>query len=124
MLIGVDYHPGFQQIAFFIEETGEWGERQLNHSDGQAERYYREPAAERNPRAGRLGGYRIFALVRAAAGRAGFRGMDNRDPEEIKAKRVRNRMTDREDARLMPRLVYGPRPITQPNCQLPVLHQD
>ena len=42
MLIGVDYHPSFQQIAFFDEETGECGERQLNHSDGEAERFYRD----------------------------------------------------------------------------------
>ena len=27
MIIGVDYHPSFQQIAFFEEETGECGER-------------------------------------------------------------------------------------------------
>jgi O-methyltransferase domain len=32
LLIGVDYHPSFQQIAFFEEETGECGERQLHHS--------------------------------------------------------------------------------------------
>jgi hypothetical protein len=31
MRIGVDYHPSFQQIAFFVKETGECGERQLNH---------------------------------------------------------------------------------------------
>jgi transposase len=42
MLIGVDYHPSFQTIAFFIEETGECGEQELNHSDGEAERFYRE----------------------------------------------------------------------------------
>jgi hypothetical protein len=35
----VDYHSSFQQTAFFIEETGECGE-QLNHSDGEAERFY------------------------------------------------------------------------------------
>jgi hypothetical protein len=29
MIIGVDYHPSFQQIAFLIEETGEYEERQL-----------------------------------------------------------------------------------------------
>jgi hypothetical protein len=38
LLIGVDYHPSFQAIAFFEEETGECGEQELNHSDGQAER--------------------------------------------------------------------------------------
>jgi transposase len=42
MIIGVDYHPSFQQIAFFVEETGECGEQELNHSDGQAERFYRD----------------------------------------------------------------------------------
>ena len=42
MLIGVDYHPSFQTIAFFVEETGEYDERRLNHSDGEAERFYRD----------------------------------------------------------------------------------
>ena len=41
MLIGVDYHPSFQTIAFFMEETGEYGEQELKHSDGQAEKFYR-----------------------------------------------------------------------------------
>jgi transposase len=41
MLIGVDYHPSFQTIAFFDEETGECGEQELHHSDGQAEKFYR-----------------------------------------------------------------------------------
>ena len=40
--IGVDYHPSSQQIAFMDQETGECGERELNHSDGAAERFYRE----------------------------------------------------------------------------------
>ena len=42
LLIGVDYHPSFQTIAFFVEETGECGEQELNHSDGQAEKFYRD----------------------------------------------------------------------------------
>ena len=33
MIIGVDYHPSFQAIAFFVEETAECGEQELNHSD-------------------------------------------------------------------------------------------
>jgi len=32
IIIGVDYHPSFQQIAFLIEETGEYDERRLNHA--------------------------------------------------------------------------------------------
>jgi hypothetical protein len=42
MIIGVDYHPSFQTIAFLMEETGECGEQELNHSDGQAEKFYRD----------------------------------------------------------------------------------
>ena len=42
LLIGVDYHPSFQAIAFLIEETGECGDQELNHSDGQAEKFYRD----------------------------------------------------------------------------------
>jgi hypothetical protein len=26
MIIGVDYHPSFQQISFLMEETGECGD--------------------------------------------------------------------------------------------------
>src|SRR5580658_11335568 len=44
MIIGVDYHPSFQAIAFFVEETGECGEQELNHSDGQTEKFYRDLA--------------------------------------------------------------------------------
>jgi hypothetical protein len=40
MLIGIDYHSSFQQIAFFVEETGEYGEQRLNHDGGEAERFY------------------------------------------------------------------------------------
>jgi hypothetical protein len=42
MIIAVDYRPSFQAIAFFMEETGECGEQELNHSDGQAEKFYRD----------------------------------------------------------------------------------
>jgi hypothetical protein len=31
LIIGADYHPSFQQIAFFSEETGECGEQRLSH---------------------------------------------------------------------------------------------
>ena len=42
LIIGCDYHPSVQQIAFVDLETGETGERQLLHKDGEAERFYRE----------------------------------------------------------------------------------
>ena len=45
-IIGVDYHPSVQQIALVNTDTGEYGERRLNHSEGEAEKFYRELKAE------------------------------------------------------------------------------
>jgi transposase len=41
-IIGCDYHPSVQQIAWVDTETGECGERRLMHSNGEAEQFYRE----------------------------------------------------------------------------------
>src|ERR1035437_7675484 len=43
MIIGCDFHPGFQQIAYAEQETGEYEERRLNHR-GEAEAFYRSLA--------------------------------------------------------------------------------
>ena len=45
MIIGCDYHPGFQQIAFVDTDTGEFQERRLQHRE-EAEKFYRELAAQ------------------------------------------------------------------------------
>src|SRR6516162_2530235 len=45
-IIGVDYHPSVQQIAYVNTDTGECGERRLSHSEGEAEKFYRELKAE------------------------------------------------------------------------------
>src|SRR5215471_2525456 len=44
IIIGADYHPGFQQIAFVDTETGDCGELRLEHCEG-AEKFYRDLAA-------------------------------------------------------------------------------
>jgi len=104
MLIGVDYHPSFQTIAFFVEETGECGEQELNHSDGQAERFYRD--LKQRGICVRVGmeatGYsRWFERLLAELDFELWIG----DPAEIKAKRVKKQKFDREDARLLLRLL-------------------
>jgi transposase len=104
MIIGVDYHPSFQTIAFLMEETGECGEQELNHSEGQAEKFYRD-LQQRGIRV-RVGleatGYsRWFERLLAELGIEVWIG----DPAEIKTKRVKKQKTDREDARLLLRLL-------------------
>src|SRR5215467_8760565 len=103
-LIGVDYHPSFQTIAFFVEETGEYGEQDLNHSDGKAEKFYRDlKQREVSVRVGmEATGYsRWFERLLAELGFELWIG----DPAQIKAKRVKKQKYDREDARLLLRLM-------------------
>ncbi len=45
IIIGCDYHPGFQQMAFVDTETGDCGEQRIEHSEG-AEKFYRDLAAQ------------------------------------------------------------------------------
>ena len=45
LIIGCDYHPAFQQIAFVDTDTGELQERRLGHRE-EAEKFYRELAVQ------------------------------------------------------------------------------
>ena len=97
LIIGIDYHPSFQQIASMDQETGEYDERRLNHSDGEAERFYRE-LKQRGVRV-RMGleatGYsRWFERLLAELDFEVWIG----DAAEISRQRVRKQKTDREDA--------------------------
>jgi transposase len=108
MLIGVDYHPSFQQIAFLVEETGEYSERRLNHSDGEADKFYRE-LQQRGVQV-RVGmeatGYsRWFERLLAELGFEVWIG----DPAEIQAKRVKKQKTDRQDAQRLLKLLMEDR---------------
>ncbi len=104
LIIGVDYHPSFQQIAFLDQETGECGERRLNHSDGEAERFYRD--LKQRGVSVRVGmeatGYsRWFERLLAELRIEVWIG----DAAEIKTKRVRKQKTDRQDAQLLLKLL-------------------
>ncbi|MGB6717585.1 MAG: IS110 family transposase [Candidatus Acidiferrales bacterium] len=104
IIIGVDYHPSDQYIAFVDTETGEEDERRLSHSDQEAERFYRELAAPGvSVRVGmEATGYsRWFERLLAELGIELWIG----DAAEIKTKRVRKQKTDRNDAALLLKLL-------------------
>src|SRR5258708_6863320 len=42
VIIGCDYHPSMQQIAWCDNRSGAQGERRLEHASGEAEKFYRE----------------------------------------------------------------------------------
>ena len=107
-IIGVDYHPSVQQIAFVNTDTGERAERRLNHSDGEAEKFYRElKAAGCGVRVGMeaTGHARWFERLLAELGFELWIG----DPAQIKATRVRKQKTDRLDAALLLQLLLEDR---------------
>jgi transposase len=45
MIIGCDFHPSWQQIAWLDTETGETGEQKLVHAEGEAQQFYRSLTA-------------------------------------------------------------------------------
>ena len=104
IIIGVDYHPSMQEIAFMDTQTGEYDERQLDHSSGEAEKFYRELKQKGvSVRVGMeaTGHARWFERLLAELGFELWIG----DPAKIKAARVRKQKRDREDARLLLRLL-------------------
>ena len=107
LIIGCDYHPGFQQIAFVDSESGEVGERRLSHRE-QAEQFYRE-LKQRNlaVRVGMesSGHSRWFERLLHELGFELWIG----DAAEIRTKRVRKQKTDRQDAQLLLRLMLEDR---------------
>jgi transposase len=107
LIIGCDYHPGFQQIAFEDTETGECGERRLVHRE-EAEQFY----GELKQRSGAVrvgmeasGHSRWFERVLRELGFELWIG----DAAEIRTKRVRKQKTDRQDAQLLLRLMLEDR---------------
>ena len=100
IIIGVDYHPSDQYIAFLDTETGECGERRLSHSSGEAEKFYRELRLRAvSVRVGmEATGYaRWFERLLTELGIELWIG----DAAKIKTKRVRKQKTDRNDAQLL-----------------------
>src|SRR5229473_8701659 len=103
IIIGVDFHPEFQQIASVDTDTGECGERRLQHRE-EAEKFYRDLAAQ---------GVKVLVGMEASGHARWFERlladlnfeMWIGDAAEIRTKRVRKQKTDRQDAQLILRLM-------------------
>jgi transposase len=102
LIIGCDYHPSVQQIAVLDQETGEYQELRLEHKNGEAERFYRKLAGQQ-VRVGveATGGLRWFERLLGELGLELWVG----DPARVRAAAARKPKTDKEDARLLLRLM-------------------
>lgn len=95
MIIGCDFHPSFQQIAYVDQETGEYGERRLRHR-AEAVQFYRS-LASKQVRVGveATGNDRWFRKLLGELGEELLIG----DASAIHASAPREQRTDKRDAR-------------------------
>lgn len=104
LIIGCDYHPSMQQIAWCDEASGERGERRLEHHCGEAEKFYRELKQR---------GVQVRVGIEACGHTRWFEGLLAElemelwigNPAKIAAQRVRKQKTDRGDAQLLLQLL-------------------
>jgi len=107
LIIGADYHPGFQQIAYVDTESGELQERRLQHCE-EAEKFYRDLAGQ---------GMKVRVGMEASGHARWFERLLSElqfelwigDAAEIRTKRVRKQKTDRQDAQLILKLMLEDR---------------
>ncbi len=96
LIIGCDYHPSFQQIAFVDTDTGEVQERRLEHRE-EAEKFYRDLVVQ---------GMKVRVGMEASGHARWFERLLGElnfelwmgDASEIARKRERKQKTDRQDA--------------------------
>ena len=107
MIIGCDYHPAFQQIAFVDSDTGELQERRLQHPE-EAEQFYRDLAAQ---------GVKVRVGMEASGHARWFERLVAElqielwigDLAQIRSKRVRKQKTDRRRHRRKNRVRFHAR---------------
>jgi len=103
IIIGVDFHPEFQQMASVDTDTGEFQEKRLAHPE-EAEKFYRALAAS---------GQKVRVGMEASGHARWFERLLGElqfelwigDAAEIHSKRARKQKTDRQDAELILKLM-------------------
>ena len=94
-IIGCDFHPRFQQIAFVDTDSGDCGNRRLEHGNGEAEQFYRGLQGQLVRVGMEAGGHSLwFERLLGELGHELWTG----DPASIRAKRVRKQRNDVLDA--------------------------
>jgi transposase len=105
IIIGVDFHPEFQQIASVDTDTGEFLEQRLAYRE-EAEKFYRALAGQKVRVGMEASGHaRFFERLLSELQFELWVG----DAAEIRTKRGRKQKTDRQDAQLILRLLIEDR---------------
>jgi len=93
-IIGCDFHPSWQQVAWCNSETGETGEQRLEHSNGEAERWYGQLPVGSRIGLEATGNSQWFVELLQRLGHEVWIG----DAAQIRASYVRKQKTDKRDA--------------------------
>jgi transposase len=101
MIIGCDFHPSWEQIAWLDTETGETGEQRLVHADGDAEQFYRQLPTPALIGMEATGNCHWLVDLLAELGHELWVG----DAAQIRASYVRQQKTDKRDAAHILKLV-------------------
>ena len=101
MIIGCDFHPSWQQIAWLDTETGETGEQKLVHASGDARQFYQRLGAPVLMGMEATGNSQWFIEMVQDLGHEIWIG----DAAQIRASYVRKQKTDKRDAAHILRLV-------------------
>jgi len=94
VIVGCDFHPGWQQVAVFDSGTGEIRELQLRNSEGEAERFYGSLPSPALVGFEACGNTHWFEDMLDRLGHEVWIG----DAAEIRASYVRKQKTDKRDA--------------------------
>ena len=94
LIVGCDYHPRWQQVAWFDTETGEIGEQKLVNGDGEAKRWYEQLPVPSLIGLEATGNSQWFLDLLNQLGHEVWVG----DAAEIRASYVRRQKNDRRDA--------------------------
>jgi len=105
IIVGCDFHPGWQQVAVFESETGEIRELKLTNGDGEAERFYRSLPVPSLVGLEACGNTHWFEDLLDQLGHEVRIG----DAAEIRASYVRKQKTDKRDAAHILRLLIEDR---------------
>src|SRR2546427_6502883 len=104
LIIGCDFHPGFQQVAIFDNRTGEIEERRLPHRE-EAEQFYRSLSGPVRVGMEACGHDPWFERLLQELGFELWLG----DAAEVRASVVRKQKTDRRGAERLLHLLLGNR---------------
>ena len=94
IIVGCDFHPAWQQVAWVDTETGETTERKLEHSSGEAREFYSSIAAPALIGVEATGNCQWFLDLASECGHQVWVG----DAAQIRASYVRKQKTDKRDA--------------------------